>query len=85
MKHASLRSILSRILSGPGTPRLVQLLPVALAVLAYRDLIQAYLDNSTIATEDAVEDFEAAHPGVADSFYQREVAKGGSNAYHTFV
>jgi hypothetical protein len=51
----------------------------------FRSLIAAYLANSTEANEDAIENFEAAHEGVADAFYQREVAKGGSNAYHDFV
>ena len=52
---------------------------------AYRALIAAYLAASTIANEDAIEDFEEANPGVVDAYYQREVAKGGSNAYHDFV
>ena len=52
---------------------------------AYRTLIAAYLAVSIDANVDAVEAFEANNPGVADAFYQREVAKGGSNAYHDFV
>ena len=51
----------------------------------YRALIVDYLALNSIANEDAVENFEAEHPGVADAFYQREVAKGGSNAYHDFI
>lgn len=51
----------------------------------FRDLIAAYLANSTDANVDAVEAYEAAHPDVADAYYQREVAKGGANAYHTFI
>ncbi len=51
----------------------------------FRDLIAAYLASPTEANVDAVEAFEAANPNVADAFYQREVAKGGSNAYHDFI
>ena len=52
---------------------------------AYIILIKAYLANSTDDNVDAVEDFEEANDGVADAYYQREVAKGGSNAYHDFI
>jgi len=36
----------------------------------YLDLIAAYLANSTDANVDAIEAFEAAHPGIADAAYK---------------
>lgn len=51
---------------------------------SYRHLIAAYLANSTEANIERIEAFEDANRGVADAYYQREVAKGGSNAYHDF-
>jgi hypothetical protein len=52
---------------------------------AYAALIEAYLDAANFETEGAIEAFEADHPAVVDAFYQREVAKGGANAYVTFI
>ncbi len=45
----------------------------------FEALIAAYLANSTDANIDAVEDFEAANPGVADASYQRGVK---ADPYH---
>ncbi len=36
----------------------------------YLALIAAYMANSTEANVDAVEAFEAAHPGIGDAAYQ---------------